>query len=129
MKKLLMITVAFLLMAGIAVAANVDLEASWQQPDYDRTDRWAVFHSTVSGGPYTEIGTLTKAEAEADGVVKEFTIVSPDGQRVMHYFVVVAYDDDFGIWSGNSNQAEFEVDFSAVADPTNLTVIIKVTPQ
>ncbi len=132
MKKLFMlvVTVSILLMANITIAGNIDLTAMWEQSDYERVDRWALFHSTTSGGPYTLTGVLTKEEAEAEGgIAKEFNLESPDGQKIMYYFVVVAYDEDMGTESGNSNEASFEVDFTPVDNPIILTVTIKVTSQ
>lgn len=130
MKKLIIVIVSFLLMAGIAVAGNVDLTATWEQTQYERVDRWAIFQSTTSGGPYTLVGVLTKEEAEAgEGIIKEFNLESPDGQKIMYYFVVVAYDEDTGINSANSIEAEYEIDFTPLDEPTTLTVTIKVTSQ
>lgn len=129
MKKLILTLLTFLLLAGTAFTANVNLTATWEQPDYDRVDKWVLFHSTTAGGPYAPIGTLTKAEAETEGLLKEFDVTSPDGQKVTHYFVVVAYDDDMGTFSGNSNEASKEIDFTPVQAAGNLTVILRVTPQ
>lgn len=128
MKKKTLILMVLMLIAGTAYAGNVDLTAAWEQTDYERVDRWALFHSTTSGGPYALTGVLTKEEAEAGGgIVKEFNLESPDGQKITYYFTVVAYDEDMGIHSGNSNEVDFEVDFTPVPDPTTLTVTIKIT--
>lgn len=131
MRRLFILTVAILfsLLVGTAYAGNVNLTAAWDQTDYERVDRWVIFYSTASGGPYSEIGTLTKAEAEAGGVTKEFILGSPDGEKIIYFFVVRAYDDDNGIESGYSNEADHEVDFTAVLNPTTLTVTIKITSQ
>jgi len=71
------------------------------------------------------VGHILKTE----GLIKEFNITSPDGQSVIHCFVVVAYDDDAGMFSGNSNEASKEINFTPVPAAGNLTVTIKVTPQ
>ena len=130
MKKLFFIFLMLLFVApAMAWSEQVDLKATWEQAaDYDRVTKWVIYYGTTAGGPYTELGELTKAEAESSGLIKDFVIEAPPeaaSEVIPLYFVVVAFDGE--LFSGNSNEVEYFVDVrQPPADPVNLKVTITI---
>jgi len=79
------------------------IDISFQQADSERVEKWELFMSNVSGGPYTKVDTITKP-----GVGDTFSAswqITGDGD---YYFTLVTFTPE-GMFSPDSNEMFVEV--------------------
>jgi len=107
--------------AGVYNDTTQTVDLSWDQANPEIVSKWKVFNSTVSGGPYTEIGELVN-----DGT-PEHTMswnIPGDGN---YFFVVVGFRD--GSNSLNAEGTELTVVDAVNTDDSNqMAVAVQVHP-
>lgn len=108
--------------AGVYNDTTQTVDLSWDQASPEIVSKWKVFNSTVSGGPYAEIGELVN-----DGT-PEHTMswnIPGDGN---YFFVVVGFRD--GSQSLNTEGAELTViDAANTGDSNQMAVAVQVHPS
>ena len=108
----------------VAQTKQVDLTFDWQQNISADFYGWKLWYSTVSGGPYTQLGSdILYTPPPAPPYTSDELIIAPDGAETTYYFVVNAWDSA-GNNSGDSNEVSYLVDFLAPDIPVQLNVTI-----
>ena len=114
--KALMILIASLIIGvggpGVVGAKPVSLD--WNDNTEADLAGYKVYRGTVSGGPYSEIASVTESFYTDE--------VTVDGS---YFWVVTAYDTE-GLESGYSNEVSLVLDTTPPEPPTGLQAIWQV---
>lgn len=125
MKKFLIAVLTILILGSVApaMAQNVDANVSWTQSDYDQVNYWILYWGATAGGPY-DVGQqrIDKTMLQPDQS-ETVTIQYPANAKTTYYFVIVAFKDA-SLFSGNSNEFPFTVDFVKPGEPVDLRITI-----
>jgi hypothetical protein len=142
MKRILLFTVAFLMVAMLAFAGSNTVTFEWEQPG-DVTDlhSWRLYVSDVPGGPYDD-GMVYFLDGGGNAVPHILipylgapevvyntigTVVVPDQAVTNLCFVLNAWDID-GNFSGNSNEVCNPFDFLNPSVPFNFRIKVITRP-
>jgi len=108
--------------AGVYNDTTQTVDLSWDQANPELVNKWKVFNSTVSGGPYTEIGELVN-DGSPDHTMS--WNIPGDGN---YYFVVVGFRDGSKLL--NTEGTELTVIDAANTDDSNqMAVAVQVHPS
>jgi len=129
MKKLILILLTVLLLAGTAFAVDKTVTLQWEQTCIDGcpeqnigpVEEWRVYMSDASGVYTTPIITMPYDGTPAPNYSSSYILVLEGAGT--KYFIVRAWNAAFGE-SGNSNEVNYPYNFSGSAIPVNLTFTI-----
>ena len=108
--------------AGVYNDTTQTVDLSWDQANPEIVSKWKVFNSTVSDGPYTEIGELVN-DGSPDHTMS--WNIPGDGN---YYFVVVGFRDGSKLL--NTEGTELTVIDAANTDDSNqMAVAVQVHPS
>ena len=108
--------------AGVYNDTTKTVNLTWSPASTEILDKWKVFNSTVSGGPYNELG-----ERANDGATTPTFSWNIPGDGT-YYFVVVGFRD--GSKSLNTEGTELTVVDAANTDDSNqMAVAVQVHPS
>ena len=112
----------FILCATTAFAAEETRTFAWDEPtDLAIIERWEIYVSETSGGPYVKATEIPKVEGQtvfqANSTVD---IIGAPGSKQTRYFVMLACGtvleagQPVDVCSGDSNEVNFSVDIPAL---------------
>ena len=124
MKRLLLLTLAFLMVTSFSFGATKTLKFGWQQdlPSPNDMAGWKLYQATVTGGPWILIETISYT-APATEYFASKSIIVPDGQVTTLFFTVTAFDTS-GNESGRSNEVAASLDFQSPGIPVQFKITI-----
>ncbi len=123
MKKLLLLTLAFLFITSLSFGGQKVKTFGWQQdlPDPNDLAGWKLYQSSTAGGPWTLVETIPYISPLTEYTASK-SIIVPDNQVTTLYFTVTAFETS-GNESGRSNEVSAVFDFQ----PPGIPVQFKIT--
>lgn len=124
MKKIIFLTIMFLLMTAMVWAGTKTLEFTWMQGNPEEIAGWNIYMA-VDGNDYTDTPMFN---INKTGDQTEYTsdqmLISPDGEEHTYRFKITSVDVA-GNESFYSNEASIVIDLENNSVPYSFTVKIK----
>ena len=113
-----------LFLAAPVWAAEKSITFGWTQEISADFAGWKLYSATAPGvavNPTNLVATIDYTGTVEPEYTSAETVLSPDGQEVLHYFVLTAFDQD-GNESGPSNEVSKMIDFLAPGVPIQFKI-------
>lgn len=128
-KTLLILCAAILMLAGPALAGQKTVVVTWEHEIPSDMGQYEIFidDAVMTGCGGAGVQTVVVPYVSGMALTKDVPITSPDGQAVIWHARMRACDIA-GNCSACSTEATIRIDFEAPGIPTNVKLVIKVTP-
>ena len=125
MKRVFIITLMVLLLAGVAQAADFALKAQWTPNTETDMSYYALYRTDGTRAVVTACSHVNQPALPLPAKVEcPFTVTVPSGSEPTLSFVVVAYDTA-GNFSPDSDTATFRADAKSPAKPAALVIMLQ----